>query len=590
MKRLLNYMETHMDNYKIKKKFYIFYISCVLLPLIVTDSVIAYIAIKGEQESRQHDMENIANAVQYSVSSSIESAAELAKTIYMRKHIDDFLSTAYADSLEYVSSYQEFKRNTTIMSRSDMQITFYADNPTIVNGGGFEQLLAERDSEWYKYLQLSGLDKVVYFSYEGGRAAGTEVKRKIMFLQKLNYFDSGDCEKILKIEIDYSNMIRNLTKMNYDTPVYICEGERVILSNKYTSVAKEFESFTNKEAAGFSQKMSLYGTDLTIYVQKTEKRFYTGILNNLPLLLLLLIVNIVLPVLLVSMFNRSFTGRLQKLSEIFNKVEEEHLVEIEDIRGKDEIGSLMRNYNKMAVRINSLIQIVYKNRIIEQEMMVARQNAELLALHSQINPHFLFNALESIRMHSLLKKEYETADMVEKLAIMQRQYVEWKDDLVTVAKEMEFVSAYLALQKYRFGDRLSFRLELAEDCRELKIPKLTVVTFVENACVHGIESKTSTSWIFVRIYKEEERLCMEVEDTGSGIARREAEELLEKMRSANIEMLKGKGRVGIVNACLRLKMISDNKTDFDLESEEGMGTMVQIRIPLTYVNREREEA
>ena len=84
----------------------------------------------------------------------------------------------------------------------------------------------------------------------------------------------------------------------------------------------------------------------------------------------------------------------------------------------------MRNYNRMVARTNELIQIVYKNKIKEQEMLVERQNAELLALHSQINPHFLFNALESIRMHSLLKNEYETADMVEKLALMQRQYVE----------------------------------------------------------------------------------------------------------------------------------------------------------------------
>lgn len=118
-----------------------------------------------------------------------------------------------------------------------------------------------------------------------------------------------------------------------------------------------------------------------------------------------------------------------------------------------------------------------------------RQNAELLALHSQINPHFLFNALESIRMHSLLKNEYETADMVEKLALMQRQYVEWGNDSVEIRREMGFVRAYLGLQKYRFGERLSYSLEVEEDCLDIKIPKMTVVTFVENACVHGIEER-----------------------------------------------------------------------------------------------------
>lgn len=77
------------------------------------------------------------------------------------------------------------------------------------------------------------------------------------------------------------------------------------------------------------------------------------------------------------------------------------------MRGKDEIGILMESYNLMAGRINDLIQTVYKDRLKEQEMDIARQKAELLALHSQINPHFLFNALESIRMHSLLKRSWK---------------------------------------------------------------------------------------------------------------------------------------------------------------------------------------
>ena len=159
--------------------------------------------------------------------------------------------------------------------------------------------------------------------------------------------------------------------------------------------------------------------------------------------------------------------------------------------GKDEISSMIRNYNRMVERTNGLIETVYKNKIREQEILVGRKNAELLALHSQINPHFLFNVLESIRMHSILKKENETADMVSKLAVMQRQYVEWGNDSVSIFQEIEFVKAYLALQKYRFGERLNYDIEVDRECENFKIPKITIVTFVENACVHGIESKSS---------------------------------------------------------------------------------------------------
>lgn len=140
------------------------------------------------------------------------------------------------------------------------------------------------------------------------------------------------------------------------------------------------------------------------------------------------------------------------------------------------------------------------------------------------------------------------------------------------------------MQKYRFGDKLSYELEVDKSCLDINIPKLTVVTFVENACIHGIENKATKGWIFVRIYMEEKEsyraLCIEVEDTGSGMEESEQQKLLWMMQNASIDRLQEKGRVGIVNACLRLKMITDNQVKFALESEKGVGTMVQIRIPL----------
>ena len=278
--------------------------------------------------------------------------------------------------------------------------------------------------------------------------------------------------------------------------------------------------------------------------------------------------------------NRSFTVRIKQLSEVFDSVENEYLNEIDEISGEDEIGRLMENYNRMASRTNGLIQTVYKDRIREQEINIAKQKAELLALHSQINPHFLFNALESIRMHCILRKEFETAEMVEKLAIMERQNVDWSTDTVEIRREMEFVEAYLGLQKYRFGERLSYELDVDEDCETINIPKLTIVTFVENACIHGIESKTTQGWIFVRVHMEKAELCIEVEDTGSGMEEEEAKRLLDIMCNASIERLQEKGRVGMVNACLRIKMMTDGQARFALESEKGVGTMVQIRIPI----------
>lgn len=588
MKRILHAVEAWMDDFKIKNKFYILYILCVLVPLIVTDSAVFSVVMKSEREAREHEMANIANAVAYSISNTVNNAAEIGKSIYTSKYINRFLANTYSDPLDYVVSYQDFFKDTLFESglgMNNMVITMYADNDTIVNGGKVCNMKEIRGTEVYRYFQDNGLNKGLYFQYDDSRAPSVEPQRRMLFFQKLDFYAENNMEKVLLINIDYSAVNRTLEKMNYDTDVFICQGDKIVLSNgRYSSIGKEFQTFDQTGRVGYCQELEFYGMDLDIYVMQPKRQLWTEIRKNLPLIGFLIVVNAILPLLLVRGFNRSFTQRISELSKVFETVGGEHLVPISYVRGKDEIGSLMSNYNRMVARTNELIQIVYKNKIKEQEMLVERQNAELLALHSQINPHFLFNALESIRMRSLLKEENETADMVEKLAIMQRQYVDWGNDSVEIEQELEFVKAYLSLQKYRFGDRLNYNLEIDPECAQIRIPKLTIVTFVENACVHGIESKASPGWIFVRAYKREEQLYIEIEDTGSGIEEQKLYQMQHDMQNADIEMLKNKKSVGMLNACLRLKMYTEDHVCFEIEGEEGVGTWITICIPMEYLS------
>ncbi len=576
-----------INNIRLSRKLVILYVFCVLLPLIATDSVLLYIVRNNQQIKQFHAMENAASAMQYSLTNSIEYAAAMARQIYTNEYIERYLNTEYEDALTYVAAYQDFVKTTLLRGAGmdSMLITMYADNPTIINGGSFSRLSAIEDTGWYRTFTESGQDTMLYFYYDNEKFPAVESKRRILFLKKLDFYGRSNGDKILKIELDYGNIVRSMVKLGYEFPVYVCQGDRVLLANDGRGGSNQnFDRFTLKDKVGVSREMTLYNCELQIYILETETDVLKGIRDNIPLVALLLFTNTLLPWKLMKVLNRSLTVRIERLSRVFDNVGDEELSRIDEISGNDEIGRLMENYNRMAVRTNGLIQTVYKNRIREQEMDIARQNAELLALHSQINPHFLFNALESIRMHCILRNEPEIAGMVEKLAVMERQNVDWSEDTVEIGKEMEFVEAYLSLQKYRFGDRLSYKLDVDEGCLNIRIPKLTVVTFVENACIHGIEKKAAPGWIFVRIYKEERKglygnVSMEVEDTGNGMDEGERQEMLGLMKNASIDRLKEKGRVGIVNACLRLKMVTDNRVEFALESEKGVGTIVQIRIP-----------
>lgn len=582
MGKVLHELDLWMDDFTIKKKFYIFYVVCVLIPLIVTDSVVFLTTAKFDRERREHEMFNIASTVEYSLSSMIGNAGEIGNSIYTNRDFEEFLSKRYTNSAEYVAAYQNFLSGTLLenaLGMNSMTFTLYTDNDTIVNGGRVNTLDKLKNTESYLRLNEEAKSKGLFFVYDDSSSRITR-ERRIIYLQRLDFYDA-ETEKYLKIEFDYGSMVRTIKNMNYDNEVLICEGDRILLSNgQYGSYGSEFQRLDNatmREA--YEHTISLYGTELTIYVKPVENSFLTNIRNKLPIILLLLAVNVIFPFWFVQIFNRSFTKRITELSKVFKSVDSDHLIPMPCEEGKDEISSMIRNYNRMVERTNGLIETVYKNKIHEQEMLVGRKNAELLALHSQINPHFLFNVLESIRMHSILKKENETADMVAKLAVMQRQYVEWGNDSVSIFQEIEFVKAYLALQKYRFGERLNYDIEVDRECENFKIPKLTIVTFVENACVHGIESKSSPGWIFVRIGRQGEGLEIEIEDTGSGMAEAKLTELQNNMCDADIEMLKGGGRVGIINACVRLKMVTENRVKFRVEGEEGVGTTVTIRIP-----------
>ena len=132
-------------------------------------------------------------------------------------------------------------------------------------------------------------------------------------------------------------------------------------------------------------------------------------------------------------------------------------------------------------------------------------------------------------------------------------------------------------------------MDLPEACADYYIPKLTLTTFVENACVHGMEKKTSTCWIYVRVYLKGSLLCIEIEDTGSGMEEEAVQKMNESMQNCAIDDVKENQHIGIINACLRLKMISEGNVSFFLESEPGVGTFMTIRVESAYLQAKAQK-
>lgn len=590
IRRIADHINTVIDNFALKKKLFLLYLLCVLIPVTLLDGVLFANLLSKETKRQDNEMENVANAIQYDIAKTMDDAVFITKDYWLNQTVNDFLSTKYNSAYDFFKRYDDIENNSIIdvsLVGHNASLHLYADNNSIINGGKFGNFSLVRNQKWYRYFRDSRRNLVVYpYAATTGEEGDVQSPvRYVSVIRRMDYYEPS-CEKIMKLDLDYTSIENTILNSDSVYRVYVCSGNTILFSNQgNTSKNGKFDMLTNeeKQEVGYRKSMQFYTQQWDVYVLRQQSGVLLVLQNNLLFVIGMITFSVLVPFIFMYLFNRSFTLRLKQLSTRLEGVSRsnDRLEEICDIRGRDEIGELMHDYNRMAARINDLIQVVYKRKLEEQEADIARQRAEVLALQSQINPHFLFNALESIRMHSILRHENETAEMICKLSLMMRSSVEWSQDVITVQEEIQFAEAYLQLQKYRFGNQLNYRIRVAPECRNLYLPKLTIVTFVENACVHGIEGKTSPGWIFLEAARTGDEITLEVEDTGVGMSEQALQNMRKSMDNASIDSLKAKGsRVGVINACIRIKAFCHDRSRFEVESEEGVGTTVTIHIPL----------
>ena len=571
-----------LNRLKLREKIIGLFIFCVIIPLITVDGIIIYRVVTEERTDQKREAEAAIETMTNYFGDMITTCHNISISVNQNYKVGEILGTDYDNLFDYYDSYHKMSENyffQTLVRFNNMKVKLYTSNDTVIGGGYVGRIDEIADSDWYREYKNNDSGYLFGYSYNDTMKY-KDPKRRLFYIGKLT-FDNNPYENFIRIDLDYGTVARDIERLEKMKLVEICSNDTVVFSNGgNNNVNTPFRSVDAYGSDDVVSSVNNIGKINKIVVRANGQKAIEYIYDNRHLALIMLVISIILPAFVLYVINDSIVERIEKLNRVFGKRENDELVRVESPDGSDEIGNLMVNYNKMVDEVNRLIQIVFKDRLKEQEMDIARQNAELLALHSQINPHFMFNALESIRMHSLIKGETETAEMVQKLALMERQYVNWDSDMIMIEQELASIEAYLVLQKYRFGDKLQYEIELDDSLKDYRIPKLTVVTFVENACVHGMENKSSECWVFVRVHKKNDYLTIEVEDTGNGMAEEKVSEILNKSKTIELDDLKNDKHVGIYNALLRLKMTMGEGYSFDIESEEGIGTMIQIKIPL----------
>lgn len=284
---------------------------------------------------------------------------------------------------------------------------------------------------------------------------------------------------------------------------------------------------------------------------------------------------IVLSMLTIILFASVFSRRIRLLSEKMHAVAGGNFdVEIND-EGKDEISTLYTDLDQMITDMKQLIDDNYRVKLQGEAFKFNQMEAEFKALASQINPHFLYNTLETIRMKAYCNNDKETANLVKKLGKFMRRCLEFKDGEVTLRSELEFTNSYLELQSARFGDRVSYSI-YSEVAKDYMILPLLIQPIVENAFVHGIEGNKSNGRIDIKVYYHGKYVMVDVTDNGQGISEEKLRELEAKLELSDTSSGKS---IGLTNVHKRIKMYHGEEYGMSISSTEGKGTTIRLTLP-----------
>lgn len=586
----------HLDDIRLRNKFFMMYILCVFIPIILTNVIFYNLMSSNVQEQRMVDIKLSLDQVHLELERMIEAAVSVSWVFYTDYTLYSMLDAHYSNPADFVEAYDNYMRRVinsyTPVYTSVQNIKIYVDNPMVLHSGGVAFLSNKvRDTDWYKTLDLRTPSEAIFVkaykedSISSGRTE--QFKDTFNIIRVMDYFDSlGTWDKVLKIELKTEAFDVILGNLNIPGSVYLVDPDGIIQYTTNRNINWREEQLaidsihTGSHTVVFEGEhydmLPLQGWNIVAHVPESQ------IMHEAPevrqYVLWIAITNILLATIIIVIISRSVTKRLGFLLRQMKRVKNGNFDIVNNRDALDEIGQVTSEFNRMTLQISSLINDVYVADIKEKNMELEHRYAQLNALQSQINPHFLFNALETIRMRSMMKNETETAKIIHNMAKIFRSSLTWKRDKVKLKEEVDFIVCFLEIQKYRFADRLDYSIELDPEAERCLVPKMIYLPFVENACIHGVEKVKQGGKVTISLKLVEDKLHFHIHDNGAGMN----EEQVQRIYSY-LEETKDLGeRIGMQNVIYRLKLFYEDQFTFTVQSEQGVGTSIHLIIPVNH--------
>jgi two-component system sensor histidine kinase YesM len=455
-----------------------------------------------------------------------------------------------------------------------------------------EQALMQ--SDWYSEALRSNGSKIILGENEFGSNIEMDPYREgsLHFAIARKVYNMLDNRPlgVLLIMVEMYDMNQIFAELNIDksTKLLIADSHNEIvyqsgggrLDLKLDTMPDQWNNLTNpaKVLDNGAVLMNTFKSATTnwSYITLTDKAALTSNAKKMSGIIILIgLFGFGLAILMSYVLSKRIVIPIKRLQASMKNIERNEFRSGIPVGTSDEIGELTDNFNHMVSRIRELINSVYKANIKEKD-------AQISALQAQINPHFLYNTLDTVNAMAMVEEQEAISTMIVALGEMFKYSMNQNDKIVTVREELEHLDNYMTIQRCRFGERIQFVNEISEEIQRQYMIRLTLQPLVENAIQHGLESAAGGGTIRLSAVKETDRILIHIQDDGRGI-------LLPKLQAIQARLQYNipdtdedrKKGIGLLNVHERLKLYFGEQYGLQIQSEYGSGTTVSIAIPVS---------
>jgi two-component system sensor histidine kinase YesM len=586
----------------VRHKLMVASIACIMLPSVITLSVYNYLTQDAVRKQAVYNSQESLKLVNGYVTNLLKTMLNIANYVQLNSEMNAYFKLLVSGRA-YEGTEDPYRRFTDA-SRITKQLENLAnvgEKPYVTvllkDGSYFTNYPPEefnplnfRKEPWFTEIQnVQGLQS--YWTTTAPTVFASEKKSnpyQISIVRTLRG-DSSEMYGIVVVTIMENQINEIFERLAEQEEVMMVDGSNRILSHRDAAKIGETASFVrlmdpqktsdivpiqNEDYLVTEQPLPFAGWKLvSLQPYKSAIVNINSIFNNVFLFQL---VSFLLFLFLLIYLLRKFTMPLVQLGKVANTVQRGNLEVRAGVRGQDEIGRLGYSFDQMLDKV--------KEMITEVSLTQARKRkAELAMLQAQINPHFLFNVLNSIRMKVMMRGDQDSADMIGTLSKLLRMTILQDKDEIPLHEEIDLVSDYLKLMNMRQKEKVELQVEVASEALMFKVPRFCLQPVIENAIIHGLNQRAGTIRIEARM--EEHALQLSVKDNGSGMNAAELQELRDKIvsqRGSDSGETVPAGHfsgIGLPNVYERMKMTFGDAFRMHVQSEQGKGTSVVMSIP-----------